>query len=68
MAFAGVVHILWTMNSCINPLIYASTVPSFKEFIKRVFRRNDSCKTGKRVKGTSQTTEDVNGNPSNNIL
>ena len=41
-AFGGLVRILWTMNTCINPIIYATTIRSFTEFIKGIFKRNPS--------------------------
>ena len=48
MALAGVAGIIWTMNSCINPVVYASTIPAFRERIKAVFRCNQVKINSKR--------------------
>ena len=30
------------MNAVINPIVYARTIPPFKEFVKNIFKRNTS--------------------------
>ena len=38
------------MSSCVNPLIYAATIPAFKEFIKGVLFCESSGDLDNRVK------------------
>ena len=40
MAFTGIARILVQMNSCINPIIYASTIPAYKKLIRGLFSCN----------------------------
>ena len=42
MALACVCRILWLLNCCINPVIYATTIPAFKRLIKELFKCNFS--------------------------
>ena len=46
------------MGSCVNPFIYATTIPAFKEFVKGVFVCESSSKLDDRVnKAMSTRTE-----------
>ena len=49
------------MGSCVNPFVYATTIPAFKEFIKGVFRCESSTKLDDRVnKAMLRRTESAN--------
>ncbi len=37
LACAGLVRILVLLNPCVNPVVYATTIPAFKALIKRFF-------------------------------
>ena len=43
------------MNAFINPLVYATTIPAFKELIKGLF----SCKLGSKLEDTEYTTAEI---------
>ena len=45
MAFTGIARIVMQMNSCINPIIYASTIPTYRELVKGFI----TCNLGKKM-------------------
>ena len=45
IAFTGVARLMMQMNSCANPFVYASTIPSFKQIAKDFF----TCNIGRRT-------------------
>ena len=54
--FGGLARILWSMNTCVNPIVYATTIRSFTEFIKGIFKRNRSSnedEVDERAKSTN---------------
>ena len=52
MAFTGVARLFMMMNSCINPIVYASTIPAFKDLVKATF----SCKFGNDLNDLAAAT------------
>ena len=54
MAFTGTTRVLMLVNSCINPVIYASAVPAFKKLAKGLLRCNLARKLTD-MKDTSET-------------
>ena len=36
-AFKGIFNVLFYLNSCANPFIYATTIPEFKTLVQRLF-------------------------------
>ena len=76
MAFTGTVRILMQLNSCINPIIYASTIPAYKELVRGLF----TCNVNKRMSemeikeipsttfpNTNNTKDEVPKSSENNI-
>ena len=59
----GLVRIMWSWNSCINPVIYASTIPPFKKFVKEVFQRrasgNEEHELERNIKENPSATMDT---------
>ena len=45
IAFTGIARVMMQMNSCANPFVYASTIPTFKQIAKDFF----TCNLGKRT-------------------
>ena len=54
--------ILYSINSCANPIIYAITVPDFKKVMTKLFRRNSLSNEGHGIELTGKTTEVTNTN------
>jgi hypothetical protein len=56
-------QVLFSVNSCINPFIYARTIPEFKEivlkYICRPFKRNDNQRNQNE---TNEMTEELKAN------
>ncbi len=40
MAFTGLSRIAVQLNSCINPIIYAATIPAYKQIVKGLMSCN----------------------------
>ena len=40
MLFNGIARLLMLINTCINPFVYATTIPAFKEIVKSLLRCN----------------------------
>ena len=38
--FAAIARLLMLINTCINPFVYATSIPAFKELIKGLFACN----------------------------
>ena len=55
-------YILYSMNACVNPIIYAITIPGFKKVITKLFRRNTLSNDGDVTELTGKTTEQTNTN------
>ena len=64
LAIAIISRVLWLTNCCINPVIYASTIPAFKKLIKELFTCNSSSnerhESGHELIGTVDTRENKN--------
>ena len=71
MGLAALIQILWSMNSCINPLVYASTIPDFKDLIRRVLScnssDNDEHKSGQESKSMSDKRENTTQSTQNKV-
>ena len=58
MLVTGVVRTLMALNSCINPIVYATTIPEFKRLLKSSLMckpLNDSGDSG--IKSMTETEE-----------
>ena len=55
MAFTVISRSLMLINTCINPVIYATTIPEFKEIIKAFFR----CNHASKLEEIEQDTKEV---------
>ena len=51
MVFAAMARILMQINSCLNPFIYASTIPAFKKVVKGYL----VCKSDAKMEGPDHT-------------
>ena len=60
MAFTRITQLLMLANSCINPLVYATTIPAFKTLIKDLL--SGKCKLDTKLNDTEDTTEGLNEN------
>ena len=55
MAFTVTSRMLMLINTCINPIIYATTIPEFKEILKAFFR----CNRTNKLEEIGQDTKEV---------
>ena len=70
MAFTGTARILMQLNSCINPVIYASTIPAYKELARGLITCNLKKKMNDMEMGDNTSTnvkKDVVKSSENNI-
>ena len=42
--FIAIAQVLMQLNSCINPFIYAYSIPAFKKIVKQHFKRRFDCR------------------------
>ena len=63
MIFTAVARFLMQMNACVNPIVYATTIPAFRKVVKKIF----SCNLVRKENGIEESTESKSIDTSKNI-
>ena len=56
----GLANMLFSVNSCVNPFIYAQTIPAFKKIVLNLFLRLDGTKEERIQKNEIKKIREIN--------